>query len=54
MRTTNDPKENGIRIRFNREMKEYLVKRSKEEQRTVSEIVREIVREEMDRDFVHQ
>ena len=54
MRTTNDPKENGIRIRFNREMKEYLVKKSTEEQKTVSEIVRDMVKEKMDRDFVHQ
>lgn len=47
MRTTDEPKENGIRVRFSVDMKEYLINRAKEEQKTVSQVIRDIIKQDM-------
>jgi predicted DNA-binding protein len=47
MRTTNDKKDNVIRIRLNDEMYDYLIKRSKITGNTVSDVVRLIIQKDM-------
>lgn len=53
-RKTNDPKCHSIRVRFNKAEKEWLKMKSKENGICVSELIREIMQEKMNRYFVHQ
>lgn len=47
MRTTEDPKENTIRVRVNDEMREYLKTRANANRETVSEYVRQVLLRDM-------
>lgn len=47
MRTTNDKKDNVLRIRLNEDMYKYLIGKSKIAGSTVSDVVRDIVRRDM-------
>lgn len=49
MKTTDDPKEHTIRVRINDDMHRYLTETSRRRGSTVSEIVRDIIRQEMRR-----
>lgn len=47
MRTSDDPKENNIRVRVSNEMMAYLVSKAKKEDISVSEYIRRMVRDNM-------
>lgn len=47
MRTTDDKKDNSMRVRFNKEMIEWIVRESKNRGITASQLIRDIIKEKM-------
>lgn len=47
MRTTSDPKNEKIKLRLNADMKTHVDKQSKEKGISVSEYIRELIRQDM-------
>lgn len=46
-RPTADPKGEAIRVRLNWEMKQFLFQKSQKEKKSISQIIRELIRDEM-------
>lgn len=46
-RPTTDPKGDSIRLRVNDDMREWLFKKSEKEKKSVSEIIRDLIRDDM-------
>ena len=46
-RPTTDPKGEDIRVRLNWEMKQFLFQKSQKEKKSISQIIRELIRDEM-------
>lgn len=46
-RPTADPKGEDIRVRLNWEMKQFLFQKSQKEKKSISQIIRELIRDEM-------
>ena len=49
MKTTDDPKEHTIRVRINDDMHRYLTETSRRHGYTVSEVIRDMIKQEMRR-----
>lgn len=47
MRTTSDPKSERIKLRLNKEMKTHIIKYSVKEGITLSEYIRELIKQDM-------
>lgn len=48
-RKTTDPKENFIRVRLNDEMQSWIFQKSQKEKKTVSQIIRDLINQDMKR-----
>ena len=46
-RPTTDPKGDSIRVRLNDEMREWLFKKSEREKKTVSQLIRDLIVQDM-------
>lgn len=46
-RPTIDPKGEDIRVRINYEMKQYLFQKSEKEKKSISQIIRDLIKEKM-------
>lgn len=47
MRTTSDPKPNNLKVRLNDDMSEYLERKSTKKGISMSEYIRELIRQDM-------
>lgn len=47
MRTTSDPKNEKIKLRLNEDMKSHIEKRSRQEGVSLSEYIRDLIRQDM-------
>ncbi|MCM1189372.1 MAG: ribbon-helix-helix domain-containing protein [bacterium] len=53
MRTTSDPKNEKIKLRLNEDMKHHVDKQSEKEGTSISEYIRELIRQDMINNIVH-